>query len=271
MIKTLLKIEWRKVFKNRIFWVMIALSFIALILAILGLQNIIERSNEQLKESALASIPLLPTNIFVFPHVWHNITFIARFLKLFLAVVMIILVTNEYAYNTLRQNLITGLSRKQLIGSKIIDVIILSIVSTIILLIFGLIMGFTNTTEIDFSEIIRKTNYLGAYFLMLIGFLSFAMMLAFIFKKPAFSIMILLVYSYILELIPAFKYSESFGDYLPLRNFNLLIEAPNIPAFQTFGISTFTNNIPTDHIIVGLFYLAVFWGISYFVIWKRDL
>ena len=271
MITILLKIEWRKVAKNRIFWIMLILSLTALVAALLGLQGIIEQTNENLKTTEFGNLPLLPSNIFIFPHVWHNITFVARFLKIFLAVVMIILVTNEYTFNTLRQNLITGLSKKDLIASKAIDAIILAAVSTFIVFVFGIIMGILSSDDYLFSDIFRKINYLGAYFLMLVGFLSFAMMIAFIVKKAAFSIMILLVYSYILELVFAFKYEDTIGNYLPLRNFNLLIEAPNIPAFQTMGISNFSYGIPTTNLILSFVYIGVFWGVSFLILKRRDL
>jgi ABC-type transport system involved in multi-copper enzyme maturation permease subunit len=270
-MKSLLRIEWIKVSRNRIFWFMLVIYIVALVLAFLGLQSMLENTNQQIKESGLDALPLLPTNIYLFPHVWHNLTFVARFFKIFLAVVMIILVTNEYAYNTMRQSLMTGLSRLELIKLKVLDVVILSAVSTIILLVFGFITGVTYSTDYEIWDVLRKLNYVGAYFLMLVGFLSFAMMLAFLVKKPAFTIMILLVYSYILELIPAFKYSDSFGQYLPLRSMNLLIEAPNTPVFEMLNISSASSSIPTDHIIVTLIYIGVFWSVSYLVIRNRDL
>ncbi len=271
MIKTLFKVEWRKISRNRVFWAMLILSLTALIAALLGLQAAIVKTNSQLNDTQFAGISLLPTNIFTFPHIWHNITFIGKYLKLFLGVVMIILVTNEYTYNTLRQNLITGLSKTQLIGSKVIDAVLLAGVSTIILFIFGLVMGFYSSEEFDFSDVFRKINYLAAYFVVVLGFLSFAMMIAFIVKKSAFSIMILLVYSYILEVAVASIYSETFGNYLPLSNLNSLIEAPNIPIFQTFGISTFSYGIPLSNLVISSVYIALFWGVSLFIIKKRDL
>lgn len=270
-MKSLLKIEWIKVSRNRIFWVTLAIYIGALILAFLGLQAMLESTNKQIQDSGLASMPLLPTNIYLFPHIWHNITFVARFFKIFLAVVLIILVTNEYSYNTLRQNLMTGLSRLDLIKLKIIDVIILSAVSTLVVVVFGLITGVYYSADYTLWDMLRKLNYVAAYFIMTMGFLSFAMMLSFLIKKPAFTIMILLVYSYIIELIPAFKYSESFGEYLPLRSMNLLIEAPNTPIFELLNISSASSNIPLPHIVATLAYTAIFWAISYAVIKNRDL
>jgi ABC-type transport system involved in multi-copper enzyme maturation permease subunit len=270
-MKSLLKIEWIKVSRNRIFWLMLAIYIVALILAFIGLQAMLENTNKSIEESGLASVPLLPTNIYLFPHIWHNITFVARFFKIFLAVVMIILVTNEYSYNTLRQNLMTGLSRLDLIKLKVLDVIILSAVSSFVILVFGWVTGVYYSSDYTFWDMLRKLNYVAAYFLMITGFLSFAMMLAFIVKKPAFTIMILLVYSYIIELIPAFKYSDTFGEYLPLRSMNLLIEAPNTPIFELLNVSSASSSIPFAHIVATVIYSLLFWAISYFVIKNRDL
>ncbi len=271
MIKKLLKIEWRKIAKNKVFWLMLSIYFIALILALLGLQSIILKTNRNLQETGIASIPLLPTNIYLFPHIWHNISFVARFFKIFLAVVMIILVTNEYTYNTLRQSLITGLSRGQIVLSKIFDALILSLASAILLLVFGLVMGSVYSSGFDLWDVVRKMNFLAAHFLMVFGFLSLAMMIAFIVKKAGLSIMILLVYAYIIELIPAFKYSDSFGDFLPLRSINLLIQAPNTTIFDFLHLSSQSNHISSIHIVVALVYTTLFCLVSYFVVRKRDL
>jgi hypothetical protein len=42
---------------------------------------------------------------------WHFNTYIAAILKLFLAIVIVSMMANEYSYGTLKQNLIDGLSK----------------------------------------------------------------------------------------------------------------------------------------------------------------
>ena len=83
--------------------------------------------------------------------------------------------------------------------------------------------------------------------------------------------MLLLVYSYILELIPAFKFSDTFGDFLPLRSMNMLIEAPNTPIFELLNISSKSNHIDSSHLLATFIYTFAFWGISYLIVSKRDL
>ena len=69
--------------------------------------------------------------IYQFPDIWHNITYVAGFLKFILAIYMIISITNEMTYDTLRQNIMNGLSRVDFIISKLVLVFLLSVGSTL--------------------------------------------------------------------------------------------------------------------------------------------
>ncbi|MDG1330078.1 MAG: ABC transporter permease, partial [Flavobacteriaceae bacterium] len=55
--------------------------------------------------------------IFNFPFIWHFNTWIAGILKLFLAIVIVSMMANEYSNRTLKQNLIDGLSKKEFVIS----------------------------------------------------------------------------------------------------------------------------------------------------------
>ena len=67
---------------------------------------------------------LAEQGIFNFPYIWHFNTFIAAFFKLFLLLVIVSMMANEYSNKTLKQNLIDGLSKKEFILSKFYTVII---------------------------------------------------------------------------------------------------------------------------------------------------
>lgn len=267
----LLKIELRKIIHNRIFWFTSGGYVITLLLILLGMRHQIINFNERLQEGSDGFVPLLPTEIYSFPHVWHNLTYVASFLMIFLGVIMVIMVTNEFAYNTMRQNLINGLSRFELVMSKFVDAIMLSAMATILIFLFGLISGFVTSANYDFGDIFSKMSYLGAYFLMLLGFLSFVMMLAFLIKKPALALGLLLLYNYIIEPILSFWLDESIGYYFPLKSFGLLVEKPDIALFSFFGIKPMFHGISPLYVGISVFYIALFFGVSYFVIKKRDL
>ncbi len=60
--------------------------------------------------------------IFNFPFIWHFNTYVAAWLKFFLAIVIVSMMANEYSYGTLKQNLIDGLSKQEFILSKFLTV-----------------------------------------------------------------------------------------------------------------------------------------------------
>ena len=49
--------------------------------------------------------------IFNFPFIWHFNTYIAAILKIFFAIVIVSMMSNEYSYRTLKQNLIDGFGK----------------------------------------------------------------------------------------------------------------------------------------------------------------
>ena len=69
--------------------------------------------------------------IFNFPFIWHFNTWMAAILKIFLAIVIVSMMANEYSYRTLKQNLIDGLSKKEFVMSKFITVVGYALASTI--------------------------------------------------------------------------------------------------------------------------------------------
>jgi len=270
-MKKILKIELRKILNNRVFWFTAGGYVITLFMILLGMRRQIIKLNDSLSEGTDGFIPLLPTEIYSFPHVWHNLTYIATFLMIFLAVVMVILVTNEFTYNTMRQNLINGLSRVELVLSKFVDAIMLSIMATLLIFLFGLVSGFTTSSNYEFADIFSKMPYLAAYFLEILGFLTFVMMLAFLIKKPALVLGLLLVYNYIIEPIMSFSMDESIGNYLPLKSFNYLVIKPDLALFSFFGLKPMFHGISPLYVGISIVYIAAFFGVSYWVVKSKDL
>ncbi|OIO99768.1 MAG: hypothetical protein AUJ98_10150 [Bacteroidetes bacterium CG2_30_33_31] len=269
-MKRLIKIEWLKISKNRVFWVTLAAYVLTIILVLLGLRSAVISINKNMSE-ATHGMTVLPTEIYQFPYIWHNLTFIAKYVKIFIGILMILLVSNEFYYNTLRQNLINGMSRLEFIWSKFIDGILLATTSTFLLFIFGLIAGIINTPDISIGIVFSKLIFIPGYFLMIISYLTFIMMLSIILRKAVLAMGILLVYSYIIEPILSWKFEESFGQYLPMQAFNGLILAPKTTLFSMFNIKTVSNSIEPMNIFLSIAYASIFFGISYWVLKKRDL
>ncbi|MBN2747553.1 MAG: ABC transporter permease [Bacteroidales bacterium] len=266
----LIYIEWIKISRNRVFWITLAAYVLTILAVLIGMRAAIISINTNMAQ-ATNGMTVLPSEIYRFPHVWHNLTFIGKYIKIFVGILMILLVTNEFYYNTLRQNVINGLTRLEFVWSKFVDGVLLSAFATLLVFLFGLISGFLTTSDMEFSQIFQKMVFIPGYFLMLVCYLTLIMMLAFLLKKAVLAMGILLVYSYIIEPILAWRFDESIGPFLPVQVFNGLIMAPKTPLFALFNIKTVSNGIDPMNIFLSLGYATVFFAISFLTLKKRDL
>ena len=138
--------------------------------------------------------------IFNFPYIWHFNSYIAATLKLFLAIVIVSMMSNEYTNRTLKQNLIDGLSKKEFVLSKFLTVVTLAFLSTVFLFIVSMILGLSFSDYTEVSIIFSDLEYLLAYFVKLTGFFAFCMFLGVLVKRSAFALGFLFIW-WILESI----------------------------------------------------------------------
>jgi len=106
----LLKIELKKMTSYRTFWVVCGLYFITIGFSTASgmeflkwLASFIDGFGENLN---IDRIPL-----YHFPDVWLNLVWWSGLFKVLLGIMVVISITNEYSYRTVRQNIIDGLSR----------------------------------------------------------------------------------------------------------------------------------------------------------------
>ncbi len=225
--------------------------------------------------------------IFNFPYIWHFNTWVAALLKLFLAIVIVSMMANEYSHRTLKQNLIDGLSKKEFILSKFITVVGFAVVSTIFVFIVSLVLGliFSDFTEIGilFSDM----EYLLAYFIKLVGFFSFCLFLGILVKRSAFALGFLLIWTIFESILIGllkwvfFKGTEvgsTVGQFLPLEAMsNLIVEpfsrlgAVKSAASQLGEGFTKSYEVQWQSVVIVLVWTVLFIYLSYAVIKKRDL
>ena len=205
-MKRLLQIEYHKMMANRSSRVLIVAYFVllSLIASIAAIKFDVGPIEFHLAEQG----------IFNFPYIWHFNTYIAAIFKLFLAVVIVSMMANEYSYKTLKQNLIDGLSKYELVKSKMLMIVALSLCSTffVFLLSLGLGYGFSDYNEIRivFSDL----EYLVAYFFKLLGFFSFCLFLSILVKRSAFALGFLAVWQ-MAEGITFGLIKWKLSDYMP--------------------------------------------------------
>ena len=180
-MNTLIRTEWLKMKKYNAFWWIIGITALTYpginYIFYMIYQDITSNPSQsgQLAKMALG-------NPFTFPEVWHTVAFFSSCFVFIPAVVVIMLVCNEYTFRTHRQNIIDGWSRSQFVSSKLLDVLIISLVITILYAAVALVMGFANQERL-IQDTWGQAKYIGLFGLQTFSQLSIAFMLGFLIKK----------------------------------------------------------------------------------------
>ena len=283
-MKRLLSIEFQKIWKNKASRVLlltyfILLSFIALIASIKFSIGTFE-------------IRIADQGIFNFPYIWHFNTYVAAFFKIFLAIVIVSMMANEYSYGTLKQNLIDGLSKKEFILSKFLVVGSFAAATTIFVFIMSLILGYSFSSYNELSIVFSDLEYLLAFFIKLFAFFSFCLFLGILVKRSAFALGFLFVW-FVAEnifywivkfvILGGDDKHKNFGDtiikYFPIESMSNLIKEPitRLSAIKTIenavgGAQTAKDySIHFSQISIVLVWTFIFILTSYYILKKRDL
>lgn len=280
-MKRLLSIELQKLWLNKACRVLIIsyfviLSFIALIAS--------------LKINLLGvEINIAEQGIFNFPYIWHFNTFLAAGFKMFLAVVIVSMVSNEYTYGTLKQNLIDGMSKSEFIKSKYLTVGLFAVASTVFLYVMTLILGYSFSAFDEASIVFSSQSFVLAYFLKLLCYFSFCLFVGILIKRSAFAIGFVFVWFVVEKIIQIvngaitgkFDSTDTFVQFLPLQSMFNLIQQPfdrlatirSIQQQLEEGSATeVVNYYPqTYQFVVVILWTAFFLIMSYRILKKRDL
>ena len=277
-MKRLLQIELIKLWNNRaskalIYGYFILLTSIALIAAIKF-------------DIGPIKFHLAEQGIFNFPYIWHFNTFVAALLKIFLAIIIVSMMSNEYTYKTIKQNLIDGLSKKEFIASKFLTVVLFSLVSTVFVFVTSLILGSIYSDYTEIGIVFSDLRFLVAYFIKLLGFFSFCLFIGILVKRSAFALGFLILW----QMFEGFtrgmiRWKLFDGDttdaimgFFPLNAmFNVLKE----PFSRLSAVQSVANQIGEEialdygttllDMVIVIAWTAIFiWG-SYAILKKRDL
>ncbi|WP_282049641.1 ABC transporter permease [Maribacter aquivivus] len=274
----LLQIEFIKLWNNRASKVLI-ISYFALLTSI-ALVAAIKFDVGPIK------FHLADQGIFNFPYIWHFNTFITAFFKLFLAIVIVSMMSNEYSNKTIKQNLIDGLSKKEFILSKFLTVITFALVSTIFVFIVSLVLGLIYSDFTEISIILSDLEFLLAFFIKLTGFFSFCLFLGVLVKRSAFALGFLIlwqVFEGIFRGIIRWKFfdgetTDIIMGFFPLQAMFNLIKEPfsRLGAVQSVA-NQMGEKLALDYyihwyeILIVMAWIAIFIYGSYAILKRRDL
>ncbi|WP_431122469.1 ABC transporter permease [Flagellimonas flava] len=274
----LLQIEFIKLWNNRASKILITSYFV--LLTSIALIAAIKFDIGPVK------FHLADQGIFNFPYIWHFNTFVTAIFKLFLAIVIVSMMANEYSNKTIKQNLIDGLSKKEFIASKFLTVISFSLISTVFVFVVSMILGLVYSDYNEISIIFSDLEYLLAFFIKLVGFFSFCLFLGIFVKRSAFALGFLILWAVLEQIVfgllgwkvMSWDSAKAVKDFFPLESMTNLIKEPftRLSAVQNIGQQIGENMSFDYHVYWYEFLIVIFWTVlfvylSYVLLKKRDL
>lgn len=264
----LLKIDLKKMTSYRTFWVVCGLYFLTLGFgAASGMEFLkwLARTFEQFgQELNINRIPL-----YHFPDVWMNLIWVGGWLKVLLGIMVVISVTNEFAYRTIRQNIIDGLSRWEFLQSKILTNVLLSVMSVAMLFVIGLVTGLIYSPSIELDQMLTDLEFFPAYFLEIFFFLSFALLISMLIQRSGLTIILLLLTQMIELIIKANldDYVPAIIPFFPMQSIWDLVSIP-FPRYAFQEIKDYVDPLTTGIVI---FWTVLFNYLSYWKLQRADI
>jgi ABC-type transport system involved in multi-copper enzyme maturation permease subunit len=200
-----------------------------------------------------------------FPMNWQGLTWIAGLLNPFLVLIVILYTTNEYTFNTFRQNVIDGLSRTEVFMSKVIVHFIISLYSTILVVLLGTLFSALFSKAFTPENYFHDFYYVGIHFLKCFTFFSIAYALSLLFKKGIITI-IMLVILYLGDALVSWIITNNAFDLLPFASMSNLI---NNPVTEQLMPGEAIDKPVVLAVVVA--YLVLFNVGSWFLLNKRDM
>lgn len=269
----LLQIELAKLWPAKYFRILTALWLIAFISIPFATSSLLDwiQANNILGQNPIFDPSIWP--IFDFEDIWQNLAYIYKMITIFMTFIIIISVTNEYDYKTIRQNVIDGFSKKQFWLSKISLIICFSLLAGLMLLVLGLIVGYSLSPVVDAAFVMKNIEFVLAYIFQVFYLMMFAFFLSILIKRAGITIAIMVFWIYIIEPIITGIVAGPLLD-LPLIANSFPVEAGwnliHMP-FKKYLLLQAQDYISFQDISIALAWCSTFFWGSYALLVKRDL
>ena len=271
-MKRLITIELQKIWKNRASRILTISYFV--LLSLIALVATVKFDFGNFK------IHFAEQGIFDFPFIWHFNSFIAIYGKVFLGIIIVSMISNEYSYGTLKQNLIDGMTKKEFILSKFYTSILFAIISTVFVFVVSLILGLIYSSYTDVDIIFSHMEYLFAYFISLVCFSAMCLYIGILIRRSAFALGFIGLWLIFEVVLVYFRigFPEVLKGFLPMEAMSRLLIEPftKLSAVKTASALAGVKEVKDyavhfTTVVIVLFWTALFVFLSYKIIEKRDL
>ncbi len=261
----LIKIEFRKQVASISFWILLGLHMIAIFLSVVNFQRFIQNAQFSINNVPEVDLSVMP--LLTFPDIWHNMTYVAGFFKIILALIVINSVTSEMNNKTIRQNIIDGLSRSEFFFSKALLASFLAVVSTMVIFISIWSIGTYNQDPGSPVNALEGSGFIIAYFFELFTYFIYALFISFLIRRTGMALVLLILMDLIFEPMLSWFIPDVVYNYLPMASVDNLIR---FPFFKYLGNETALTVSPVLIIVVAL-YAVLFSAASLLWLKRADL
>lgn len=268
----LLRTEWLKIRNYPGFWWVMAVTLLSYP-GINGLLYFIYKRQVNSKEMAGELVKMLVGNPFTFPEVFRTVAYSSSVFIFIPAILIIMLISNEYTYKTNRQNIIDGWSRNAFLLAKFFNVVIVTLLVLVLNVAVTLFIGFYNTTQVDAASW-KLAYYSGLFGLQVFSQLSFAFLLGMLIRRAFIALGIFMFYMLILENIIMGlmkQFANDWGRFLPLEVSDRITPVPAFLGRLNEAGYQRSLDLVQQHVALTVLYTALFWAICYWMHKKRDL
>ena len=259
----LLKIEWLKI-KKYIAFILLSSFFVV---GVVATNYIVYVVKTKVIDQVLGSQLLFSGSPFAFDLVWQTVSYYSSFFLMLPALLLVILMTNEYSFKTHRQNIIDGWSRFEFLKVKLALAVIFAVVSTLVIIITALIFGFASGS----SFALTGFENVGYFLLKAITYNMVAILVCVLTKRSGIAIAIFFIYTIlengisVLLFLLALQIKRdngtdlgNLGNYLPMNASDGLLTSP----FERF--SNMAKEIPENYNMVVLAFALGYVVLFYF-------
>jgi hypothetical protein len=265
----LLKLEWQKFGPNTTFQVVCVLYGVFFTLATL----LIFLIGDKIEFSSNGQTVRPVADLLSFPRSWELVAYIGSWVNVILAGFLgVFMMTLELGNRTLRQNIISGMTRTDVFVAKISALLGIAALGTACYLVLGAVAGVLSSETLEMGVALPSLDLVARYFLQCFGYALLGTLLGLFIRQTALATLAYIAYVLFIELIVRWLLyvtvlKEKIVFFLPDSVLETLVSFP-VPemAQQMAGKQEFVDGLsPAETWIAAVGYLVLFAG----VLWQR--
>ncbi|MFK7826906.1 MAG: hypothetical protein AB8G05_22375 [Oligoflexales bacterium] len=253
-MKDLFLVPFSKLVGYRTFWIFLII--------ILGVTFAIAGIASKFTELTVSGNELPIVGLFTFPQVWGNASWFMKFGNYFLGFLVILLATSDDENKLLKQHIIDGWDREQVLASYLLVCGSFAFISLSVSIFISLAFGLKGEGPYFTAEAMQGLLY---FLIQCFIVFEFALVLSLLLRKAVPAILTFIGWQLILEPLLGWILDENVFDgiseYLPFRVVGKLLADPFIPSLS--NVLGDAAVVPINIVLIAGSYMAIFAGIAW--------